>query len=232
MQAVILAGGLGTRLGVRTRDVPKALLPVAGRPFLAWLLEALTRSGLSQVVLCIGHHGEQIVDFVDRGHAFGLEVAYSKDGEHLLGTGGSLRLALTRGLLSETFLVTYGDSYLPFDYSAPLRDLNLHPEAAGTMSVFANHGAWDVSNCAVERELVVRYEKGVNESALTHIDYGAIALRRSIVAEQPQQVAFGLDRLQHSLAKAGLLRALVASERFYEIGSEAGIADLERRLSG
>jgi N-acetyl-alpha-D-muramate 1-phosphate uridylyltransferase len=232
MQAVILAGGLGTRLGARTRDVPKALLPIAGRPFLAWLAEALARCGYRQLLLCIGHHGEQIVDFLGSGRAFGLEVTYSKDGERLLGTGGAIRQALERDLLTDHFLVTYGDSYLPFDYAAPLRDLEAHPEALGTMSVFENHGAWDASNCAIGGGLVLRYEKGVEDAALTHIDYGAIALRRAVIAAQPAQVAFGLDTLQRELARAGQLRAFEAPERFYEVGSERGIADLERKLSG
>ena len=231
MQAVILAGGLGTRLGARTRDLPKALIPIAGRPFLAWLVEALLRSGYRQLVLCIGHYGEQIVEYLGQGEAFGLEVTYSKDGERLLGTGGAIRQALSRGLLAESFLVTYGDSFLPFDYSAPLRDLQAHPDALGTMSVFENHGAWDASNCAIGRGLVLRYEKGVQDSALTHIDYGAIALRRTVIAKQPEQVAFGLDRLQHELAKAGQLRAFEATERFYEVGSEQGISDLEQKLA-
>ena len=230
MQAVILAGGLGTRLGARTRDLPKALLPIAGRPFLAWLVEALVRSGYRQLVLCIGHYGQQIEEFLGRGEGFGLDVSYSQDGERLLGTGGAIRQALSRELLAESFLVTYGDSYLPFDYGAPLRDLEAHPEALGTMSVFENHGAWDASNCAIGGGLVLRYEKGVQDSALTHIDYGAIALRRSVIAEQPLQVPFGLDTLQHQLAKAGQLRAFEASERFYEVGSERGISDLEHKL--
>ncbi len=74
------------------------------------------------------------------GAAFGVTVAYSEDGPQLLGTGGALRRALD--LLEPTFLLTYGDSYLPFDYTAPLRDLNAHPDALGTMSVFQNQGAW------------------------------------------------------------------------------------------
>jgi len=232
MQAIILAGGLGTRLGARTRDLPKALLPIAGRPFLAWLVEALARCGYRQLVLCIGHYGEQIQDFLGAGQAFGLDVSYSKDGERLLGTGGALRQAFGRDLLAESFLVTYGDSYLPFDYAAPLRELAAHPEALGTMSVFENHGAFDASNCAIGRGLVLRYEKGVQDRALTHIDYGAIALLRSVIAEQPSELAFGLDQIQHRLAKAGQLRAFEATERFYEVGSELGIADLEQKLSG
>jgi len=230
MQAVILAGGLATRLGDRTRDLPKALLPIAGRPFLAWLIEALVRSGYRELVLCVGHRAQQIVDFLGTGDDFGLAVSYSQDGQHLLGTGGAIRQAFERGLLAERFLVTYGDSYLPFDYAAPLRDLDAHPEALGTMSVFENHGAWDASNCAVGRGLVLRYEKGTQDPALTHIDYGALALRRSLFAELPAQLAFGLDTLQQRLANAGQLRAYEATERFYEVGSERGIADLEHKL--
>jgi len=231
MQAVILAGGLGARLGARTRDVPKALVPVAGRPFLALLVEALARDGYRELVLCVGHHGQQILEFLGAGEAFGLHVTYSHDGERLLGTGGAIRQALARNLLADRFLVTYGDSYLPFDYAAPLRDLEAHPEALGTMSVFENHGAWDASNCAIGRGLVLRYEKGVEDKAFTHIDYGAIALCRSVIAEQPADVPFGLDTLQHQLAKVGLLRAFEAKGRFYEIGSERGLADLEQKLA-
>jgi MurNAc alpha-1-phosphate uridylyltransferase len=229
MQAVILAGGLATRLGARARDLPKALLSVAGRPFLAWQVDALARSGFREVVLCISHLGDQIRDFLGDGAAFGVTAAYSEDGPHLLGTGGALRRALP--LLAPTFLVTYGDSYLPFDYSGPLRDLEAHPEALATMSVFQNDGAWDASNTEVRGELVARYQKGVTDATLRYIDYGALALRRSLLSERPENVAFGLDRLQTELAKAGQLRAYPASERFYEIGSERGIADLEAKLA-
>ncbi|HTA92753.1 MAG TPA: NTP transferase domain-containing protein [Polyangiaceae bacterium] len=229
MQAVILAGGLATRLGERTRGLPKALLPIAGRPFLAWQLEALARSGFSEVVLCISHLGQQIRDFLGDGASFALTVAYSEDGPRLLGTGGALRRAL--GLLAPRFLVTYGDSYLPFDYSAPLRDLEAHPEALGTMSVFENAGAWDKSNSEVRGEVVVRYEKDGHDAALRYIDYGAIALCREVIAEHPPESAFGLDHVQSALSRRGKLRAFSAQKRFYEIGSEAGIRDLEALLS-
>jgi N-acetyl-alpha-D-muramate 1-phosphate uridylyltransferase len=229
MQAVILAGGLATRLGERTRELPKALLPIAGKPFLAWQMQALARSGFSEVVLCIAHLGAQIRDFLGDGAAFGVTVAYSEDGPERLGTGGALRRALP--LLAASFLVTYGDSYLPFDYAAPLRDLDAHPEALGTMSVFQNDGAWDSSNTEVREDTVVRYEKGGHDAALRFIDYGAIALCRSVLAERPADVAFGLDQVQAELARAGQLRAYSASERFYEIGSELGIRELEAKLT-
>ena len=228
LQVVILAGGLATRLGETTKTTPKALLPVGGRPFLAWQLERLARAGFSQVLILTGYLADSIATFVRDGSAFGLAVRTQSDGPKLLGTAGALRNALEA--LDEDFLVTYGDSYLPFDYSAPLADLRAHPEALGTMSVFPNAGRWDASNTEVSGDRVVRYEKGATDPGLDHIDYGAIALRRSVIAEIPPDTVRGLDAVQSDLVRRGALRAYVAPRRFYEIGSQAGLAELDRLL--
>jgi N-acetyl-alpha-D-muramate 1-phosphate uridylyltransferase len=233
VQAVILAGGLATRMHPLTLETPKALIEVAGRPFLAWQLEKIRSSGYARVLLCVGHLGEKIRDYAGDGAGFGLEVDYSFDGPRLLGTAGALRHALA--VLEPAFLVTYGDSYLPFDYSAPLRDLEAHPDALGTMSVFKNDDRWDQSNTEVEGERVHRYEKGSNDPALDYIDYGATALRRDVIEALPgvddeRGYPMGLDVLQAKLAAQGRLRAYAARERFYEIGSEAGLSDLAKRL--
>jgi NDP-sugar pyrophosphorylase family protein len=229
MQVVILAGGLATRLGDATRTVPKSLLGVAGRPFLAWQLELLARSGFQNVLVLTGHLGDAIASFLGDGSAFGVRARTIGDGPELLGTAGALRHALDA--LDDEFLVTYGDSYLPFDYAAPLVDLRAHPEALATMSVFPNAGRWDTSNVEVRGQSVIRYEKGSDDPSLDHIDYGAIALRRTVVAEIPAGVALGLPRIQADLARRGALRAYVAPQRFYEIGSPAGLAELDRLLS-
>ncbi|MBN2193229.1 MAG: NTP transferase domain-containing protein [Polyangiaceae bacterium] len=225
MQAVILAGGLASRLGARTASVPKSLLSIAGRPFIDWQLARLVECGFTEVVLCVGHLGDAVRAHVDGGAVAGLRVSYSYDGPRLLGTAGALRRALPR--LDPCFLVTYGDSYLPFDYGAPLRDLLVHPDALGTMSVFPNAGRWDASNTAIVGDRVAHYEKGSREPALDHIDYGATALRREVIAALPPNEPHGLDAVQAELAARGRLRALLATERFYEIGSEAGIEELE-----
>jgi NDP-sugar pyrophosphorylase family protein len=229
MQAVILAGGLGTRLGSRTERTPKALLEVAGRPFLGWQLEKLASAGFSDVLLCIGHLGEQIREFVGDGAHFDLSVKYSEDGPRLLGTAGALRTALPK--LSELFLVTYGDSYLPFDYAAPVRDLEAHPDALGCMSVYRNEGRFDASNCKVEADWVRHYEKGTKDPAFDYIDYGAIALRREVIAALKSGEPYGLDKIQNELSLANKLRAHVATQRFFEIGSEQGLSELELELS-
>ena len=227
-QAVILAGGLATRMRPKTLTVPKFLLDVAGRPFADWQLEKLAQCRYDDVVLCVAHLGEQVRAYVGDGARFGLRVRYSEEGPELLGTGGALRAAAD--LLDETFLVTYGDSYLPFAYEAPLDELRAHDDCDGVMSVFKNEGRWDASNVRTDGTWVLAYEKGVRDPVFDHIDYGAIALRRSIVLELPRGAVAGLDQLQSRLAAARRLRAHVARERFYEIGSPEGLAALELRL--
>lgn len=226
-QVVILAGGLATRLHPVTTSVPKSLVEVSGRPFLAWQLELIRASGVDSVLLLVGHLAEQIRAFAGDGRAFGLELGYVEDGPRLLGTGGALRQAM--GDLEPEFVVTYGDSYLPFDYSAPLCDLRAHPEALGTMAVFENRGQWDKSNTCVEGDLVVRYDKHAapGDPAFPFIDYGATALRRSVLESYPADTSFGLELIQSALVEQGKLRAYRAPERFYEIGSPAGLRELE-----
>ena len=228
-QVVILAGGLGTRMLPRTERIPKLLLPVAGRPFAAWLLERLAAAGFDYALLCIAHLGEMIREEISDGETLGICVRYADEGPTLLGTAGALRRALPE--LAPTFLVTYGDSYLPFDYAAPLADLDAHATAMGTMAVFKNDDRWDRSNTQIEGNRVVRYEKRARDAApdpaIDHIDYGATALRREVIAALPEGVAMGLDAVQRDLAERGLLRAFPAYRRFFEIGSPAGLLDAE-----
>ncbi|HSQ67054.1 MAG TPA: sugar phosphate nucleotidyltransferase [Polyangiaceae bacterium] len=230
-QVAILAGGLATRMRPRTLTVPKAMLEVAGRPFVDWQLEALARCKIDDVVFCIAHLGDQIRAHVGDGRRFGLSVRYSVEGPKLLGTAGALRAALP--LLEPAFVVTYGDSYLPFDYSALLDELAAAgSECDGVMSIFKNDGKWDASNVRVDgaKEWVLAYEKGTKDPAYDHIDYGALALRRSIIAALPADQVRGLEAIQASLAAQHRLKAHVAPERFYEIGSHEGLAALESYL--
>jgi MurNAc alpha-1-phosphate uridylyltransferase len=231
VQAVVLAGGLATRMRPRTLTVPKAMLMVAGRPFVEWQLELLARSGIRDVVMCIAHLGEQIRDHVGDGARFGTRVQWAEEGPTLLGTAGAIRAALP--LLADTFVVTYGDSYLPFDYADPLRVLGAHADADGVMAVFKNAGKWDTSNVMTDGQWVLRYEKGAGatDAAFDHIDYGATALRRSVIAALSAGEVHGLSAVQHDLAAKGSLRACVVHERFFEIGSFEGLSELEHLLN-
>jgi NDP-sugar pyrophosphorylase family protein len=212
----------------RTLTIPKSLLEVAGRPFVDWQIERLVACGLADIVMCVGHLGEQIRDRVGDGARYGARVAWSEEGPKLLGTAGAIRAALP--MLAPSFLVTYGDSFLPFDYSEPVRTLEAFSDCDGVMAIFKNAGRWDASNVATDGSWVLRYEKGKADPALDCIDYGATALRREIIAALPGGEVLGLDAIQGSLARQRRLRAVLARERFYEIGSPEGLAELDRHL--
>lgn len=226
MQVVVLAGGLATRMLPKTETVPKALLDVADRPFIDWQLELLARTGATEVVMCVAHLADKIRDHVGDGGRYGLRVIYVEDRE-LLGTAGAVRGALPH--LADVFLVTYGDSYLPFDYSEPVRILREHDDCDGVLAIFRNAGRWEVSNVETDGEWVLSYDKTSRDPKFDHVDYGAMALRRAVIAALPPGKA-GLDVLQHDLAGNRRLRACVAHERFYEIGSPSGLAELDAYL--
>lgn len=229
MQVIVLAGGLAKRMHPRTETVPKSLLEVAGRPFVDWQLERLAASGMRDVVMCIAHLGDQIRAHVGDGSRYGLRVAWSEEPDgKLLGTAGAVRAALP--LLAPEFVVTYGDSYLPFDYGAPLRMLAAHADCDGVMAIYKNAGNWEISNVITDGEWVIRYDKRAPGPDFDHVDYGATALRREVIAALPDGVPADLAVVQHELAAARRLRAYIARERFFEIGSPSGLAELDRHL--
>ena len=234
MQVVILAGGLATRLRPITETIPKALVPVAGRPFADHQLAWLRDQGVDDVVFCIGWHGGQIRDHVGDGSAHGLRVRYVDEGRTLRGTAGALRLALDRGVLAPAFGVLYGDSYL----SVPLPAVERAFAAAGLpalMTVFRNDGAYDASNARLEGPRIVRYEKGLADPAaegLFWVDYGFSMLDRdAVIAPLPADRPADLAPVLSELAAGGRLAGFEVGERFYEIGSPAGLAELEEVLA-
>lgn len=234
MQCVILAGGLGTRMWPRAQTIPKTLIPVAGRPFASWQLDWLAGAGVTSVVYCVGYLGEQVRDHVGDGRPWGLEVSYVDEGRDLRGTAGALRLAHDEGVLAERFLVLYGDSWLQVDPAA------VHTAAAASglpalMTVYENRGLFDASNVEYADGRVVRYEKGLDPTPpeMRWIDYGLSVLERDVVADRvPPGVVADLAALCHDLSLQGLLAGLEVADRFYEIGSPEGLAELEELLTG
>jgi NDP-sugar pyrophosphorylase family protein len=229
-QAVVLAGGLATRMLPLTEGTPKVLLGVAGRPFLAHLLKRLELSGFSDVLLLTGHLGDAVDSYL-AANPPAIGVATLRDGDALLGTAGALKRAEER--LAETFVVTYGDSYLPFDYAAPLAMLESDVSALGCMAVFRNADRFEPSNARVADGRVTAYDKSRPKGeSFDCIDSGATALRKEVVRGLPPDVALDLALILQELAAKGELLAYVARERFYEIGSPAGLAALEAHLKG
>jgi NDP-sugar pyrophosphorylase family protein len=218
----ILAGGLATRLRPITETIPKSLVDVCGEPFVAHQLKLLRSNGIDDVVLCVGYRGEQIAQLVGPGAAFGLRVRYAFDGEQLLGTGGAVRRALA--MLGHEFFVLYGDSYLPCDYQAVLSSFRASGKLA-LMTVFRNEGQYDTSNVQYDAGTIRRYDKSERSPAMHHIDYGLGVFRREAFADLPDGARLDLAKLYQTLLAKGQLAGYEVAERFYEIGSVAGLEE-------
>ncbi|MGB7767619.1 MAG: nucleotidyltransferase family protein [Verrucomicrobiia bacterium] len=223
----ILAGGLATRLRPITEKIPKSLVPVAGKPFLAHQLELLKSRGVQRAVLCVGYLGEMIQrDFGD-GEKLGVKLDYSFDGEKLLGTGGAIKRALP--LLGNEFFVLYGDSYLPVAY-APIADFFRHSGRLGCMTVYRNEGKYDTSNVVFADGEIKVYDKKAKLPEMRHIDYGLSLFKRAAFDSYNTGQAFDLAEVMGKLVRERQLAGYEVRERFYEIGSPVGLNELEHLL--
>ena len=228
LPVAILAGGLATRLRPITEKIPKVLVPVAGRPFLAHQLELLRKQGVKRAVLCLGFLGEMVErDFGD-GSAYGVQLDYSFDGPVLLGTGGALKRALPK--LGEKFFVLYGDSYLPIPF-APIAEFFERSGKLGLMTVYRNEGKYDTSNVVFGDGEIKVYDKKQRLPEMRHIDYGLSLFRAEVLARYPADRAFDLADVMRDLVAEQQLAGYEVPERFYEIGSHEGLEELNVLLS-
>lgn len=223
----LLAGGMATRMRPLTEKVPKALLEVAGEPFIAHQLRLFRREGITRVVLCVGYKWEMIQDFVGDGTKFGLEVIYSVDGPKLLGTGGALRHALPH--LGPELLVMYGDSWLDVPFAPIVQSFRQSGKPA-LMTVFRNDGQWDTSNVWYENGVIRRYDKRERLPEMRYIDWGLGLVKAGILAAKPADTAFDLAEIYTDLSRNGQLAGYEVTTRFYEIGSMAGLQETDALL--
>jgi NDP-sugar pyrophosphorylase family protein len=218
----ILAGGLATRLRPLTEVIPKALVDVAGKPFIVRQLGYLREQGISHVVLCVGYLGNMVRNVVGSGESFGLKVSYSEDGPTLLGTGGALRKATPH--LSDEFFVLYGDSFLPVNFSAVQTAYQLRKQPA-LMTVIKNRDQWDKSNVLFVESQLIEYNKVEPRTEMAHIDYGLSVVTASLLEQYPIGQSFDLAEMYQDLSLRGQLTGLEVYERFYEIGSHTGLKE-------
>ena len=223
----ILAGGLATRLRPITEKIPKLLVDVADEPFFSHQLRLLKKAGLTRIVLCVGHLGEQIVAQYGDGAKWGVKIEYAFDGPRLLGTGGALIRALPK--LGEAFYVLYGDSYLPIDYLA-VGDFFRRSGQLGLMTVFENRGRYETSNVWFENGRIRLYDKKRPVPQMHHVDYGLGVFCAAAFDGFPRDAAVDLADVQTALVARQQLAGCEIKQRFYEIGSPAGLNELDGLL--
>ena len=234
-QAVILAGGLGTRMRPITETIPKPMIAVAGKPFLQWQLELLHKGGIGSALLLVAYLGEQIKQYFGDGKKFGGCLEYSHEPSPL-GTGGALKNAEQK--LRDSFVLVNGDTYLAIDYERVVRDF----AAANCAAMIVAYVKPEVATAAVPASglpgnlgvsadgTVTAYRKREPEG-LNHIDAGVIVMQKQILASLPAGQSCSLEEeVYPQLIARGQMRAWVTREPFYDMGSPAGLAALEAKL--
>jgi MurNAc alpha-1-phosphate uridylyltransferase len=223
----ILAGGYATRLGSLTKEIPKCLVKINGRPFVDWQLDLLVNSGFTDFVFCISYKSDLIQNYLGDGRDRGIHIQYSLDGAVQLGTGGAIQKAIP--ILGNKFGVIYGDSYLPINYSR-VEDFFLHSQSNALMTVYKNKDKFDLSNVEFIDGKVIDYEKGKSNFKMQHIDYGITFFNEYAFRPWAEQSSFDLSKVSHHLARKQQLDGFEVFERFYEIGSTRGIEEFSSYL--
>ncbi len=193
MQALILAGGEGTRLRPLTTTVPKPVLPLAGRPFLTFMIAWLRRHGVDDVVLSCGFLGEAVREVLGDRHD-GVRLRYVRE-ERPLGTAGPVRLAAEHGVLDERFVVCNGDILT----DAALTQLVAQHEQAGAAATIGlvaveDTASYGVVPTAEDGRVEAFLEKTRAPVSTNHVNGGIYVLERSVVDEVPAGRAVSLER--------------------------------------
>lgn len=218
-KVALLAGGFGTRLGELTKDVPKPMIDVGGRPYLERVIQSFARRGLRDFVLLTGYRSDVIETHFGDGSRFGVSIAYSREREPL-GTGGALRQA--RPLLGDRFLVSYADVLREFDYD---RFVVTHREPC--LAVYPRK---TVGNAAIEGNLVVRFDKRAPE--LPYIDAGFSHMPAEVIDLLPDGPCSYEESVFPRLAAARRLTCEVVDLNFFDIGTPDELAHTRSVLEG
>jgi NDP-sugar pyrophosphorylase family protein len=228
MQMLILAGGLGTRLRPLTERLPKCMVVAEGRPFLEHQLRLLASRGVRDIVLCLGHMGERVLEYFGDGHRFGVNLTYAWERNGLLGTAGAIRNA--EALLAPEFFVTYGDSYLLLDYRAIMKRFR-ESGALAMMTVYRNEDRLERSNVAIRDGYVTAYDKTTRLPGMVYVNEGLSVLRRRSLRLIPSGMPFSQEQFFQMLVRRRQLLAYETEQRFYEIGSFQGLEEFRRLVA-
>jgi len=226
--ALILAGGMATRMRPITQKIPKSLIEINNKPFIDYQIELLEQQGFKRIILSVGYKGKMIENYLKQKNRL-CDIKFSYDGENLLGTGGAVKNALS--LLSDTFLVLYGDSYLKADYAPIVEYFNERKKSFNSlMTVYKNKDYYDTSNVLFKGGKIINYSKSDKSSDMQHVDWGLSVFHQSAFINFEEKKAFDLSEVFTSTLKSDQLVAYEVFDRFYEIGSVQGLEELKKFL--
>ena len=248
-QVVVLMGGLGTRLKEYTKECPKPLVDVEGKPFFDYSLKLLMHHGFKKFLFLIGYRAEMIEEYYGDGSSLGISITYCYDGKELLGTGGAVRRAYD--LLEDDFLLMYGDSFMDIDYEETLYRY-FEGKSRGMralMTVLKNGNRFDKSNVIMEGTEIKLYDKMNMVPEMDYIDYGVCVYEKSLFTDEylkdisgipvedschakedegtlgMKNLKFDIALIQNKLSIDKQIAAHIVTKRFYEIGSPESLKE-------
>ena len=221
-EAIVLCGGKGTRVSKFTKQIPKCLIDIKGKPFLYYQLKFLKKNNINNVVISVGYLAKKVREYIKNNIDF-INIKIKDDGKKLLGTGGAI--LKSTNLLKTNFFVIYGDSYLNFKLKKLVKKKNLV-----TMAIFKNNNKYDKSNIELNNSEKIFYYKNKDNKKLQFIDYGASYVNKQIFKGKKKNVKFDLSELFEEISKKNILTGHKVKKRFYEIGSYSGIKDFNNYL--
>jgi NDP-sugar pyrophosphorylase family protein len=229
MQMVIFCGGRATRLGNLTRDTPKSLIKIEGKPFLEYQIEILKKQSIKDVILCVGYLSEKIIERIGDGKKFGVNIRYSYDDEKPLGPIGALKNA--EPLLDDVFFIMYGDSYLFVDFKKVYSYFLKHDDLA-LMVAYKNFDKYDASNLVIKNGRISAYGKENKTKDMVYIDYGTSILRKKVLELIPKDTYYPMVPFFSDLIKRKQLLAFEAKKRFYHIGTPEALEEFNDYIRG
>ena len=222
MQAVIMAGGKGTRLAGLTRDeIPKSMAPILGKPLLLWQMEVLKENGITEIILVTGHLGHVIQDYFGDGKSFGLHIRYFQE-EKPLGTAGAL--ACIQPMLEESFFLLYGDVLFDIDLG---RMEHFHYEKQGIATLFVHPNSHPFDSDLVktdEEQRVLAFDSKHNVRNYWYencVNAGLYLLNRCICDKLPKQEKIDLEKdiLMRLCQEGNAIYACCSPEYIKDIGT-------------
>jgi len=224
MQMVILCGGLATRLGGIAKDIPKSMIKIKDKPFLWYQIQNIKKSGIKDIVLCVGHLSEQIENYFKKGEKFDVNIKYSYDKDKPLGPIGALKKA--EKILQNNFFIMYGDSYVFVDFKQ-LSEYFIKQKTDALMVVYKNYDKYDKSNIIVNENMVKQYA-GDRTKYANYIDYGVSVFNKKILEKIPENVFYSTNDLFTNLVKKEKLFAYEVKNRFYHIGTPDALEEFKK----
>lgn len=230
-QAVILAGGRGTRLRPLTDNIPKPMAPVNGKPFLEYLVRECKRNKINNFVFLVGYLNEKIRNYFKDGSNLGIKINYSigkVDDE----TGKRIKKA--QSLLDKKFLLMYGDNYWQLDLESMV-EFYKKMDAEGMATVYNNKNGdgeyGEENNVYVKDGLILKYDKTRKDSKLNGTNIGFFIFDKNIVERMPEKRNFSLNETMNDLIEKKQLAGYQTDEKYYFITDYEKLKMTEKALN-